>query len=303
MSPPGRSRRSRTNPPAWNGYISVDGEWVYYLKDDHGNELGHFMRVPFAGGEGEDLTPDVDPYASYTLSESADGSVLAIAASRPEGTEVYLLSGGERKILMHTTAALRQLVLSADAKYIVTPTNERTGRNEFTLFVRDVKPARCWRNWKTDASIAGAVLAIPGDRAHAMSDASGARVPLIWNVKQANTPTSIWRDQGEVYVGLVARRKRLLLCQIFRYATGTPTTSHPPPSPNWIIHPALSFGCFVQRRNLRQPHQHQPAVNRRRPDARGRARTLLGQAKRRERRLALVVPSLRHAHSELASRP
>lgn len=243
-----------TNQPTglWNGYISVDGEWVYYLKDDHGNELGHFMRVPFAGGEGEDLTPDVDPYASYTLSESADGSVLAIAASRPEGTEVYLLSGGERRTLMHTTAALRQLVLSADAKYIVTPTNERTGRNEFTLYVRDVKTGKVLAELEDkDASIAaGQFSPIAGDpRLTAMSDASGAHVPLIWNVETGErTDLVLSGIEGEVYVwDWSPDAKRLLLCQIFQARDQLYTYDIDSATLTRLNHPSgtLSFGYFA----------------------------------------------------------
>jgi len=68
----------------YHGDISADGRSIYYLKDDHGNELGHYVRVPFEGGESEDLTPDLPPYASFTLAESRDGSVLAFITSAPK---------------------------------------------------------------------------------------------------------------------------------------------------------------------------------------------------------------------------
>src|SRR5579863_1730279 len=29
------------------GYLSPDGQYVYYLDDSLGNEIGHFVRVPF----------------------------------------------------------------------------------------------------------------------------------------------------------------------------------------------------------------------------------------------------------------
>src|SRR5262245_1514973 len=49
------------------GYLSPDGRYVYYLQDASGNEIGHFVRVPFEGGEPEDITPDMPPYASWTI--------------------------------------------------------------------------------------------------------------------------------------------------------------------------------------------------------------------------------------------
>ncbi len=33
-----------------SGGISPDGRWVYYLDDEQGNEIGHIVRMPFAGG-------------------------------------------------------------------------------------------------------------------------------------------------------------------------------------------------------------------------------------------------------------
>src|SRR5690349_21414415 len=37
-----------------SGRLSPDGQYVYYLLDAQGNEIGHFVRVPFAGGAPED---------------------------------------------------------------------------------------------------------------------------------------------------------------------------------------------------------------------------------------------------------
>ncbi|HVU11480.1 MAG TPA: hypothetical protein VHD90_09390, partial [Phototrophicaceae bacterium] len=65
----------------YRGYISADGQFITYLKDDHGNEIGHYVRAPFAGGEAVDITPDAAPYASFSFDESHDGSVQALIAS------------------------------------------------------------------------------------------------------------------------------------------------------------------------------------------------------------------------------
>ena len=56
--------RQITNQPAGIQYggISGDGRYIYYLDDEQGNEIGHFVRVPFENGEAEDLTPDLPPY-------------------------------------------------------------------------------------------------------------------------------------------------------------------------------------------------------------------------------------------------
>ncbi|MCP4542190.1 MAG: hypothetical protein GY832_34135 [Chloroflexi bacterium] len=38
-----------------DGLLSADGEYVYYMRDDGGNETGHYVRVPFTGGSPEDM--------------------------------------------------------------------------------------------------------------------------------------------------------------------------------------------------------------------------------------------------------
>jgi hypothetical protein len=53
--------------------LSGDGRYVYYLDDKGGDEIGHFVRVPFEGGEPRDLTPDLPPYSSFTFSSSGAG--------------------------------------------------------------------------------------------------------------------------------------------------------------------------------------------------------------------------------------
>ena len=53
-----------------SGYLSPDGCAVYYLNDTGGNEIGHYVRVPFEGGSPEDITPDLSPYSSWFIGVS-----------------------------------------------------------------------------------------------------------------------------------------------------------------------------------------------------------------------------------------
>src|SRR5690349_5028224 len=52
--------RQVTNQPAgvMVGRISSDGNYIQFLKDQNGNEIGHFVNVPFTGGDPEDISPD-----------------------------------------------------------------------------------------------------------------------------------------------------------------------------------------------------------------------------------------------------
>ncbi|MEO8396975.1 MAG: prolyl oligopeptidase family serine peptidase, partial [Chloroflexota bacterium] len=201
------------------GYISADGRSIIYMRDDHGNEIGHFVRVPFEGGESEDITPDLAPYASFSLDESRDGSVLAFIAARPEGSEIYAISSGQRKLLLTSKASVRQVLLSADGKYAVVANNQRTGRNELSLTLIDTQTGeKVGELFDTDASIEPDKFSpVPGDpRFAASSDISGAKRPLIWNVATgARTPLDLPGIEGEVNIwDWSPDAKRLLLVQV-----------------------------------------------------------------------------------------
>ena len=61
--------RQITNQPAGIPYgeISGDGRYIYYLDDEQGNEIGHFVRVPFESGKTQDITPDLSPYSTLWI--------------------------------------------------------------------------------------------------------------------------------------------------------------------------------------------------------------------------------------------
>src|SRR4029453_18794048 len=65
--------------------ISREGRHVYYLNDTKGNEIGSFVRVPFEGGEPEDITPHLPPYASWNFTTSRDGTRIGFPAPDHEG--------------------------------------------------------------------------------------------------------------------------------------------------------------------------------------------------------------------------
>jgi len=76
-----------TNQPAGvvSGVISSDGNFIYFLKDEAGNEIGHFVRVPFMGGEPEDISPDMPPYSTFAISQNRKGNVIGFRAAGQDG--------------------------------------------------------------------------------------------------------------------------------------------------------------------------------------------------------------------------
>ena len=171
-----------------SGHLSADGACVYYLLDRRGDEIGHYVRLPFGGGEPEDITPDLPEYASHSLSESISGNALGFAAVDDDGFHyhVYDARNLNRRIFSHTIGALSQgPYLSHDAEIAVIASTEKTGIAEYALEAYDVNSgaliAELWDGQGSGVD-AGAFSPVPGDMRFAgSSNMSGYHRPLIWN--------------------------------------------------------------------------------------------------------------------------
>jgi len=123
--------------------ISPDGRWVYYLKDEKGNELGHLVRVPFEGGEAEDITPELGPYALGGVSTSRDCSRIAFLGATREGfvlRHAPVTDGriGEWREAFRSTALTRGPGLSFDGRYASISSTERSGKDDTEVIVLDL---------------------------------------------------------------------------------------------------------------------------------------------------------------------
>jgi len=67
-------------------HLSPDGRWCYYLKDEHGNEIGHYVRMPYEGGEPEDITPEMPPYSSLCSASTARGPAWGLPPPGRKGS-------------------------------------------------------------------------------------------------------------------------------------------------------------------------------------------------------------------------
>ncbi len=75
----------------WSGWLSPDGEQVVWLADDAGDEVGHYVAAPWAGGKPIDITPDLAPYNSFRAAFAHDGSRLALPIIGPDGPSIVIL--------------------------------------------------------------------------------------------------------------------------------------------------------------------------------------------------------------------
>lgn len=120
------------------GSISPDGQYVYILNEQEGNEHGHFIRIPFAGGRAVDLTPNLKPYFSYSLSSDRENGTFCFSASIDDVNAVFVVKDGggffnTRKIYVSKNS-LSEPICSPDGQSTcVTESGGKKGENILML--------------------------------------------------------------------------------------------------------------------------------------------------------------------------
>lgn len=206
-----------------NGIISADGEWVYYLMDAGGNEIGHYVRVPFAGGDAQNMTPDMTPYASFYITESHTGNVIGLMAVNDDGFQMYIIDNAVKGAPLFTYQVGVMAVgpmLSHNGEIAIIASTEKTGSTEFALEAYDVQSGNLlgelWDGEGTGISPAGFASAEGDMRFAGSSNTSGFKRPFMWN-PQTNERTDISSDEfaGDVTVwDWSDDGKRILLHQL-----------------------------------------------------------------------------------------
>jgi len=179
------------------------------------------VRVPFEGGQPQDITPEMQPYSSFLLSQSASGRVSGFMAAGDGGFGIYTQSDGAApRLLAHFNQLCYGPCLSQDGQIAVVETADRTGTLDRSLVAYDVASghliAELWDGEGFTHSF-GPFSPLPGDmRLLATTTRTGFDRPLIWNPRTGERldlpldgiPGDVtawdWSPDGE----------RILLCQI-----------------------------------------------------------------------------------------
>src|SRR5689334_19959576 len=138
--------RQLTNRPEGQlfGVLSPDGRFVYYLNDQMGNEIGHFARLPYEGGDLEDITPGLPPYSPAGIAINQAATTLGMMAANAEGFHFYVLPLGQAGALgaprlIHRSPRITfGPSLSYDGTIAVLASTERNGKIQFNALAFDV---------------------------------------------------------------------------------------------------------------------------------------------------------------------
>jgi len=208
---PSARLRTLTNRPTGviAGLLAPDGRFVYYHDDAGGNEMGHFVRIPFEGGAPESITPGVPPYPTFGLAVSGEGNRLGFVTASDTGYHLHLIDVGEGGVLgplksIHSSARfLIGPVLSHDGAIAVVATSAGAGSLQCGLVALDTASGRIIDEVRDGDGHLGAVAFAPssGDgRLVAYSNRTGVGRPLVLDIARG-TRTDIALDEleGEVY--------------------------------------------------------------------------------------------------------
>lgn len=179
------------------GGIDTNGEYIYYLQDTDGDETGHYVRVPFMGGQPEDITPDLPAYQSFSISQSLDGRYISFTAIYDGAFHIYTMRQQTHNILdapqiLYKSERLSVgALLSYDADYAVIATTERSEYLEFALLAFPMTDATSQTvrvlHDETSSLTPIAFAPIQGDtRLLATTNASGDIRPVIWDVSNGD---------------------------------------------------------------------------------------------------------------------
>lgn len=197
---PSGDLRQITDMPAGStfGGISPDGRYIYYHHDKQGDEVGHYVRVPFDGGidsPRENLTPNLPAFGSWSLSESLNGRLIGMTAAANGAYSILTVpvaedgSLGEPRLLYRTQALSFGPALSYDGNYAAIATTERSGTMDFAIMAMklddpgDEIRAKVLQEQEGSAQAIG-FAPIPGDtRLLASTNVTGFDRPLIWDIE------------------------------------------------------------------------------------------------------------------------
>jgi len=264
-----------------SGGIFPDGRHVWYLDDDGGNEIGHFVRAPFAGGEPEDMTPELPPYASWGLSFSRTGNALGFTLADADGFHALLMDVapdgalGEPRLIYESGDFTLGPVLSRDGRLAVVPSSERAGKPQFSLLAIDAtsgeQMAELWDG--PDASVSNARFRpLEGDcLVAATSNRTGDSRPLLWNPRTGErtdvpldalagdvTPVD-WSPDGRYLLlcHTVAAAQRLYLYDLLQHSLTR--LEHPAGTFSWHAESGTYFApdgdIYAQWEDSRHPPQ------------------------------------------------
>ena len=194
--------------------LDPSGERIWWFDDEKGNELGRWVRSPFAGGTGETIAPELAPAYSAWLATGSGFAVLGRSRS-DEGTTMYLLRDGQpaRLIYKHPQSAT-VADLSRDESLVAIAHSEHGDSRNRAVRVIDLEGRAVAELWDGPGKGLQPVRwsPVPGDqRLLVLHDRRGRRQPLIFDALASSTDDVVLDLPGETFAEWYPDGRALLI--------------------------------------------------------------------------------------------
>jgi len=239
------------------GWLSPDGQSVYYLDDQKGNEHGHIVRVPYTGGAAEDLTPAMRPYTLRGFAISHAGNLLAFMAVNADGYQLMGINlapdgtAGAPHLIYQSKWETWEAVLSAQGDLVAMQSTARaSGMRRYSTIVMYTATGQLLRElWDgVEHSVEPVAFSpVAGDpRLLLTSTRSGFNRPVIWNpYTKERTDLALSELAGELRpVGWSPDGQQILLWHINQGIEQLYLYHLAPQRLTKLAHPSGSFGDF-----------------------------------------------------------
>jgi dipeptidyl aminopeptidase/acylaminoacyl peptidase len=172
------------------GYISADGERIYYLHDEMGDNIGHYHFTQIITGETHDISPDMPAYASFYFTECYTGNYYGFMTANQYGFMMFVIDnhkGGDPIFRYETGALSAGPFLSYDAEIAVIATTERSQSTDYILEAYDTKTGEklheLWDGEGTSVEPIGFAKRDGDMRFLGHSNRTGNERPFYWNTR------------------------------------------------------------------------------------------------------------------------
>ncbi len=205
------------------GSLSPDGQYVYYLDDAHGNDLGHVVAHSLDSGAIYDLTPNMQLYSWSGIGCSRYGRQIALALAQANHYELYMLHSpglddSTCELVYQANELMFNPVLSSQGEILVVHQMQDSQLKLLAIATSAKSAFAGLGDGKNSAIVAATFSPVPGDyRVLAVSDLNGAKRPLLWNpYTNERLDFPLYELQGDVETwDWSSDGKLLLLCQIY----------------------------------------------------------------------------------------
>lgn len=192
-----RQLTDRPEGAGFQSYISPDGRYVYYLDDKQGNETGHYVRVPFEGGQSQDITPGMPTYSSLagdpSFAISRKGSTIGFTIDSADGFHLYCIDVdtagtlGQPRLLRNSKKLAAGPHLSNDGRIAFWASAERSDKPQFSLLAIDTRSgeeiSELWEGPASSVDYQSAIVSPVKDdpRIVTATNRTGIERLLVWN--------------------------------------------------------------------------------------------------------------------------